>query len=86
MKLSEFNAAPREAEDVLPYPRSELADPPITVDEARAAATTKCRLHQLPDEPQSYVEGRVYFCGIGRQYFRSSKRDEKMYAPLHYRW
>ena len=71
----------------LPYPRGELADPPITEDEAHAADTTICRRHRLIDDSStlSEVEGRVYICGVGREYFRHSKRDEKMYAPLRYR-
>jgi hypothetical protein len=80
MKLSEFLApesAPETFEDRLPYPCSELAEPAITLDEARAADTAICRWHngRIKTEPtQSDVEGGVYFCPIGRQYWRYSKQ------------
>jgi hypothetical protein len=91
MKLSEFKAvsAPQEAEDALPYRRSEIADPPITTDEARAADIAVCRMHKglIAESPTpSDTEGRVYFCPIGKTYWRYSKRANQMYAPLRYRW
>jgi len=79
MKLSEFFAVstPETLEDRLPFPRSEIADPPIAMDEARAADTAICRRHNgriKTDPTQGDVEGRVYFCPIGRQYWRYSKQ------------
>jgi hypothetical protein len=86
MKLSEFKAvsSPRDAADALPYPRSEEADPPITADEARAADTAICGWHngRIKTDPiPSDVEGRVYFCPIGRQYWRYSKQGPGLKLP-----
>jgi hypothetical protein len=80
MKLSELNAgcAPSESvEESLPYPCSGLADPPVTVAEARAVDfgrdTTLCRWHR-GEFTHLNVEGKVYFCPIGGQYWRHSKQ------------
>ena len=90
MKLSEFKAVsePQEAEDALPYPRSDSADPPISIDEARAADASTCCWHNgriKTDPTSSDVEGRVYFCPIGREYWRLSKHEGGLkLAPLRY--
>lgn len=79
MKLSDFHAvsAPETIDQVLAYPRSDLAEPLMTVDEARGAETAICCLHngRIKTEPtQSDVDGRVYLCPIGRQYWRYRKQ------------
>ena len=84
MKLSEFKAvsAPQEAEEPLLYKRSEIADPPITIEEARASHSygdyeTTCLWHKghISHSPlPSDIDGRVYVCPIGRQYWRYSKQ------------
>ena len=88
MKLSELNAgsvAKESAEDALPYPRSGLADPPITVAEARAVDlgrdTTICGWHK-GGFTHLGVDGKAYFCPIGRMYFRQKKQPSDFYRPL----
>jgi len=79
MKLSEIRApAPEEElEEPLPYPCSELADPPITAAEARAVDlgrdTTVCRWHR-GQHTHLNVDGHVYFCPIWRMYWRYIKQ------------
>jgi len=90
MKFSELaRAVPldREAEWTLPYPRSELAEPPITLEEARTAEEANCRRHGglIATSPlPSDVHGRVYFCGAGRMYWRYDSHESGMYAPLRF--
>lgn len=88
MKLSELKSTPREDWN-LPYPRSERADPPISLEEARSAATTNCPRHRgliAQERTQADTEGRVYFCGVGRQYWRYASKSGGKLAPLNYRW
>lgn len=90
MKLSDLQGAleAREEEEPLPYPRSLFADPPISPVEARAAETAICCRHngRIKTDPlQTDVVGRVYFCPIGREYWRYSKGDGGLkLAPLRY--
>jgi hypothetical protein len=92
MKLSEFLAVSTPetlVEDRLPFPCSKLADPAITMDEARAADTAICQWHKgrIKTEPtQDDVEGRVYFCPIGRQYWRYSKERSGFLKLPPLRW
>lgn len=61
----------------LPYPRSTRADPPISAEEARNAATTNCPRHRglIASQPtQDDTEGRVYLCGVGNQYWRYTRK------------
>lgn len=88
MKLSDLIASgrPREGpEESLPYPRSELADPPITIAEARAVDlgrdTTFCRWHK-GEFTHLNAEGAVYFCPAGRQYWRYTKQLSDFLRPL----
>jgi hypothetical protein len=91
MKLSELEVESpcEELRGTLPYPASSLADPPITLAEALAVDlaqdTTLCRLHrgQLTHLNE---DGRVYFCPIGRMFWRHSKRPSEFLRPLTYRW
>lgn len=90
MKLSELHGGtePRESSEwTLPHPASSSADPPITAAEARAADTAVCRWHNgrivhSPTPADRY--GNVYFCPVGRTYWRYSKQDSGFYAPLDY--
>jgi hypothetical protein len=90
MKLSELTGGGSMREEcdwTLPYPRSDLAEPPITIEEARAAETANCRRHRglIATSPlPSDVHGRVYFCGSGRQYWRHDSHSGGMYAPLRF--
>jgi hypothetical protein len=89
MKLSELETElPSEGTRwTPPYPASSLADPPITLAEALAVDlaqdTTLCRLHrgQLTHLNE---DGRVYFCPIGRMFWRHSKRPSEFLKPLNY--
>jgi hypothetical protein len=91
MKLSELNAgrAPSESvEESLPYSRSELADPAITIAEARAVDlgrdTAVCRWHK-GDFTHLNADGKVYFCPVGRQYWRYTKQLSAFLRPLQHR-
>jgi hypothetical protein len=92
MKLSEFKAVstPQDAEEeALPYPKSDMADPPITRAEALAAEEATCCLHngRIKTDPlPSDTDGRVYFCPIGRQYWRYKKGGLHNLPPLKYRY
>jgi hypothetical protein len=89
MKPSELAAGPGEvSESTLPYPRSDLADPPITEEEARTAKDSNCPRHgglilasPLPEDR----DGTVFFCGVGRQYWRYTKQASGFMRPLAYR-
>jgi hypothetical protein len=74
----------------LPYPCSMDADPPIVSAEARVAETATCRKHDgaIGKIPRANdIFGAVYFCPIGRQYWRYTKQDGKgLYAPLKWKW
>jgi hypothetical protein len=67
------------------YPCSSLAEPPISHAEARAVDlgrdTTPCRWHKGEFTHLS-VDGKVYFCPIGMQFFRQSKQLSDLLRPL----
>jgi hypothetical protein len=71
------------------YPASALADPPITLAEGLAVDlaqdTTLCRLHR-GQHTQLNIDGRVYFCPVGRMFWRYSKRPSEFLKPLNYGW
>jgi hypothetical protein len=90
MKLSELNAgnAPSESSaESLPYPRSELAAPSITAAEALAVDlgrdTTPCRRHG-GQFTHLNIDGKAYFCSMGRMYYRHSKQLSELLKPLPY--
>lgn len=89
MKLSELKNAPTATDEwTLPHPRSDLADPPVTLEEARTAGTAVCRAHRgtIAHFPGANdTEGKVFFCPVGGIYWRYSKQQAGMYAPLEYR-
>lgn len=89
MKLSEVagdTASQEDSAEPLPYPTSSLADPPITVEEARAAKDSICPFHNGLVRESGDVEGRVFWCPVGRTYWRYTKHPANagMYATLPY--
>jgi hypothetical protein len=88
MKPSDIKAGLAEAELELPYARSNRADPAITHAEALAAPPTNCRWHNglIKTEPtQDDTDGKVFFCPIGKMYWRYTKSSEGFFKPLRYR-
>ena len=91
MKLSDLTAGtvqPKESKWTLPYPASSLAEPSITLVEALAVDpahdTTVCRWHK-GQLTHLNADGMVYFCPIGRMYWRYSKQPNDFLRPLRYR-
>jgi len=90
MKPSELNAGASstiDTGDKLPYARSELAEPPISIAEAKAATETVCRYHKgIVGQPGGAkdAEGTVFLCPVGRQYWRYTKQAGGMFKPLNY--
>jgi hypothetical protein len=76
-----------KVEESLPFKRSENADPPISFAEAKAATETVCRYHKGiigQAGGQKDLDGTVFICPIGRQYWRYTKQTGGMFAPLRY--
>jgi len=90
MKLSDLQGFTREESWALPYPRSSLADPPVSAEEARKATTANCPRHKglIATQPtQDDTEGRVYLCGVGNQYWRYTRKQGLGRLPvLNYGW
>jgi hypothetical protein len=85
MKPSELsNKKPGAPEEKLPYPRSDLAEPAITMEEARSATDAICRYHKGLIRQTGDKDGSVFFCPIGRQYWRYSKQIDGMFKQLNY--
>lgn len=63
---------------------SPLARPPIQPDEAKNADTAICRNHKGLITVTGDVEGRVFFCPIGKSYWRYQMNEPGMYSPLSY--
>lgn len=63
---------------------SPLARPPIQPDEAKCAETAICRNHKGLITVTGDVDGAVFLCPIGRQYWRYSSERGSMYTPLTY--
>jgi hypothetical protein len=88
VKLSEVMRAPvqDELEEPLPFPRSELAEPAITIAEAGALDlsrdTTVCRWHR-GQHTHLNTDGKVYFCPIGRMYWRYAQQPSGFLKPLN---
>jgi hypothetical protein len=62
---------------------SDLATPPVTTAEAERADHSICPYHG--GKPGTWwQEGRVYFCPIGKSFWRYGERRNGMYAPLLY--
>lgn len=92
MKPSDMQfTGPREAPNDLPCPRSEIADTQTTIEEALSADDAVCCWQNggiKPDPISNDVERRVYFCSIGRQYWRYGKLGSGLLklSPLKYRY
>lgn len=68
---------------------SDAARPPVTPEEAeeveRKMRHSICRIHDGLVSQTGDVEGRVFFCPIGKQFWRyTAKQVSGLYAPLHY--
>jgi hypothetical protein len=53
--------------------------------EARAAEVSTCRWHKgriSTDPLPSDVDGKVFFCPLGRQFWRYTKKDDAFHQPL----
>jgi hypothetical protein len=84
MKPSDIKARQPQSEASEPLRMSAAADPPITEAEARAASAAICRRHNglirlTGDKPDA-----VFFCPIGKQYWRYSKKDGAHYKSIAY--
>ncbi|MDE2101725.1 MAG: hypothetical protein KGL39_31050 [Patescibacteria group bacterium] len=64
--------------------RSDLARPPIQDHEIEGAHTSICVYHNGLVAQTGDVEGKVMFCPVGKMYWRYSKKQGGMYAPLRY--
>ena len=88
VKLSELQSGLREEPEQSPYRCSELAEPAITLAEARAVDlardTTVCRWHR-GQQTHLNVDGKVYFCPIGGMYWRYTKQASEFLKALPYR-
>jgi hypothetical protein len=90
MKLGDVAAGTAQVEEskwTLPYPASSIAEPAITLAEALAVDpgrdTTICRWHGGQHTHLS-IAGKVYFCGLGRQYYRHTRQLSEFLRPLQY--
>lgn len=66
---------------------STAARPPIQPDEAQAAGTSTCVMHKgrISHSPvETDTDGKVFFCPIGRQFWRYTRNRGGMYSPLTY--
>jgi len=63
---------------------SNLARPPVTDQEAAGADTAICRNHKGLIRELGDKEGTVFFCPIGRQYWRYTKQVSAFNTPLRY--
>lgn len=63
---------------------SPLARPAVTEHEASGADTAICRNHQGLILALGDKEGSVFFCPIGRQYWRYTTQVSAFNAPLRY--
>jgi len=63
---------------------SDLARPPIQPIEAQGADTAICVNHKGLIREMGDKEGTVFYCPIGRMYWRYTKVRTGMNAPLKY--
>lgn len=64
---------------------SDAARPPIQEQEARTAVESLCPQHKGHLDPAWHTTGRVFFCPIGRMYWRvGGAWAQGMYVPLTY--
>lgn len=65
---------------------SNLARPPIQPDECEHADIAICRHHKgLVRFSTEEREGTVYFCPIGKQFWRYTQQQNSFTTPLPYR-
>ncbi len=83
-KAAEARSDPLEHPN--PYRCSSLAIPPITPQEARDAQHSICCVHDGLVRQTGDVEGRVFFCPSGSEYWRYTRNPPNagMYGPLSY--
>jgi hypothetical protein len=62
---------------------SDTARPPIQSSEIKDAREANCPRHGGYRDG-SERDGEVFLCGVGRQYWRYSTRDQGMYGRLAY--
>lgn len=65
---------------------SDLARPPIQPHEAEGAEHWICPNHKglIASSFTEADVGRVYFCPVGREFYRFTTPRSGMYAPLDY--
>lgn len=64
---------------------SDLATPPISDAEAKSAPYSICVLHEGLIGRFGDVEGRVFYCPIGKMYFRYATKGRNSFTrPLNY--
>jgi len=63
---------------------SDLARPPIQPRETHDVETAICRNHKGLINVTGDTEGRVFFCPIGREFWRYSKQVNGFNTPLRY--
>jgi len=66
---------------------SDIARPPIQLHDTEGAEHSICPFHNGLIRETGDVEGRVFFCPIGKMYFRySAKWQSGFNGPLNYRF
>jgi hypothetical protein len=63
---------------------SELARPPIQSHEIKDVETAICRNHKGLISGAVEREGSVWFCPIGKEFWRYSKQQNGFNTPLRY--
>jgi len=63
---------------------STLARPPIQPNETQGVETAICRNHKGLISVTGDVEGRVFLCPIGKEFWRFSKQVNGFNTPLRY--
>ncbi len=64
---------------------SDLARPPIQPHETEHAETALCNFHNGNARAPWAREGQVFYCPIGRQFWRwSATPGHGMYSPIRY--
>ena len=87
MRPSELKAAKTRAVDddgKKKYASSTRADPPISDAETLATQVSICRWHDGLVRLTGAKDEAVFFCPIGKQYWRYAKRDESFHRALRY--
>jgi hypothetical protein len=88
MRPSEIKAAKMRAVDddgKKKCASSTRADPPISEAETVAAQVSICHWHDGLVRLTGDRDGAVFFCPIGKQYWRYAKRNDSFHRALRYR-